>query len=87
MSVGFWLESECGWFSYKNTEHCEKQLERVKKEVADYKDHPAVLAWGIGNEAEGDGGDPAFWKQIEKLVQATKALDPARRVLGLYQLL
>lgn len=75
--AGIWLEPECSWFSYKNTEHCERQLERVKKEVTAYRDHPALLFWGIGNEAEGDGNNMAYWIQMERLAKAVKELDPA----------
>lgn len=75
--AGIWLEPECSWFSYQNLEHCGRQLERVQKEVVAYRDHPALLFWGIGNEAEGDGNNMAYWMQMERLAKAVKALDPA----------
>ncbi len=75
--AGIWLEPECSWFSYQNLEHCGRQLERVQKEVVAYRDHPALLFWGIGNEAEGDGNNMAYWIQMERLAKAVKALDPA----------
>ena len=75
--AGIWLEPECSWFSYRNPEHCERQMERVKKEVTAYRDHPALLFWGIGNEAEGDGNNMAYWIQMERLAKAVKELDPA----------
>ena len=76
VSAGIWLESECSWFSYKNPEHCAKQAERVKKEVMAYKDHPALLAWGIGNESEGDGTDTEYWQQLDRLAILVKETDP-----------
>ena len=69
VSAGIWLESECSWFSYGNPEHCAKQAERVRKEVMLYRDHPALLAWGIGNEIEGDGTNVALWKQLDRLAK------------------
>jgi hypothetical protein len=75
--AGIWLESECSWFSYSNAEHCARQAERVKKEVLQYRDHPALLFWGVGNEAEGDGNNMAYWIQLEVLAKAVKELDPA----------
>ncbi len=75
--AGIWLESECSWFSYSNAEHCARQTERVKKEVLQYRDHPALLFWGIGNEAEGDGNNMAYWIQLEVLAKAVKELDSA----------
>ena len=74
---GIWLEPECSWFSYANAEHCARQTERVKKEVTKFRDHPALLFWGIGNEAEGDGNNMAYWIQLEVLAKAVKDLDPA----------
>jgi hypothetical protein len=32
--------------------------------------------WGIGNEMEGDGSDPAVWKAVEEIAKAIKQLDP-----------
>lgn len=52
-------------------------MERVTKEVTAYRDHPALLFWGIGNEAEGDGNNMAYWIQMERLAKAVKELDPA----------
>jgi Glycosyl hydrolases family 2, TIM barrel domain len=76
VSAGIWLESECDWFSYKNPQHCNKQLERVEKEVVLYRDHPALLAWGIGNESEGKGEDAAYWQQLDRLAKRVRELDP-----------
>lgn len=77
VSAGIWLESECSWFSYDNPAHCAKQAERVRKEVMQYRNHPALLAWGIGNEVEGDGTQVAFWRQLDRLAKLVKDLDPA----------
>lgn len=75
--AGIWLEPECSWFSYAKPEHCVRQAERVKKEVLQYRDHPALLFWGLGNEAEGDGNNAAYWEQLEVLAKTVKKLDSA----------
>lgn len=77
VSAGIWLEPECSWFSYTNAWHCAKQAERVKREVIKYKDQPALLAWGLGNEVEGDGANAAFWKQLDRLALMVHEADPA----------
>ena len=77
VSAGIWLENESSWFSYDNPEHCAKQAERVRKEVTAFRDHPALLAWGIGNEIEGDGGNATLWQQLDRLARLVKELDPA----------
>lgn len=75
--AGIWFEPECSWFSYANAEHCARQAERVRKAVLEFRDHPALLFWGLGNEVEGDGGNTPYWKQIEALAKLVKELDPA----------
>lgn len=77
ISAGIWLESECSWFSYANAEHCAKQTERVRQQILKHRDHPALLAWGLGNEAEGDGTNANYWKQMDKLAVMAKEIDPA----------
>ncbi len=77
VSAGIWLEPECSWFSYANPQHRAKQTERVRKEVLLYRNHPALLAWGLGNEVEGDGTNVAFWQQLDSLARMVKELDPA----------
>jgi hypothetical protein len=74
---GIWLEPECNWFSYGNPKHCAKQIARVVSDIVKYRDHPALLFWGLGNEVEGDGKNDAYWKQLEVLALVVKALDPA----------
>jgi hypothetical protein len=77
VSAGIWLESECSWFSNGKPEDCAEQMERVKQEILSHKDHPALLAWGLGNEAEGDGSNAGYWQQLERLALMVKELDPA----------
>lgn len=77
ISAGIWLESECNWFSYANPAHCEKQSQRVREIILQYRDHPALLSWGLGNEMEGDGKNAALWQQVERLARMVRELDPA----------
>ncbi|MCC5024095.1 MAG: hypothetical protein J6386_15485 [Candidatus Synoicihabitans palmerolidicus] len=42
-------------------------LPRHLTTVRRYRDHPAVLMWGLGNEMEGDGTDPRVWRELETL--------------------
>lgn len=75
--VGIWLEPECSYFSYLKPEDCERQTARVRKDVLEFKDHPALLFWGLGNESEGNGDNTPYWKQLEVLAKLVKELDPA----------
>jgi hypothetical protein len=80
VTVGIWLEHSPGpkHFDYRNPQQVAGQLEKVRRAVLKYKDYPAVLVWGIGNEMEGykDGGDPAIWKAVEDAAALVHKIDP-----------
>ncbi len=79
VTVGIWLGQERQGFDYADESQVRAQLERARQAVLRYKDHPAVLLWGIGNEAEGfeAGDNPAIWAAINEVAAMVKALDPA----------
>jgi hypothetical protein len=76
--VGHWLGHERHGFDYSDPAQLKEQKERVRRDVLAYKDHPALLIWGIGNEMEGigEGDDPAIWNHIQDLAAMIKQLDP-----------
>ena len=79
VTVGIWLGHERHGFDYNDDAQVKAQLESARKAVMRYKDHPAVLLWGVGNEMEGfDSGDnPAIWKAVNDIASMIKELDPA----------
>ena len=88
VTVGIWLrhegdEGEGGKFSYENPQMVQAQLQLVRKAVLRYKDHPAVLMWGIGNEMEGygDGDHPVIWKHVNEAARLAKSLDTNHPVM------
>ena len=77
--VGIWFPHENGAekSSYRNPEMVKEQLEQVRACVMRFKDHPAVLGWGLGNEMEGETGDKVeIWNAIEAAAKWTKQFDP-----------
>jgi hypothetical protein len=78
VTVGFWVGHERHGFDYTNAQQVAEQYERARQTILRYKDHPAVLAWGLGNEMEGfkDGGNPAIWAAVESLAVLAHRLDP-----------
>lgn len=81
MTVGIWLNHERHGMDYQDYDSVSKQIDTVLQAVEDLKDHPAVLIWGIGNEMEGDGSNPAVWSHIEFLAQQVKQKDPNHPVM------
>lgn len=73
--AGIWLGHRPG-FDYGDTAAVRKQYEECERIVRQYKDHPALLMWSFGNEAEGDGKDPRVYKAIEEIAAMSKRVDP-----------
>ena len=74
--VGIWLTPPRRGADYAAEEFLQQQRNRVKAAVQKYRDHPAVLMWGLGNEMEEDGDDPNIWRELELLAQMIKQEDP-----------
>jgi hypothetical protein len=79
VTVGIWLGHERHGFDYDDENQVRQQFKRARQIVLRYKDHPAVLLWGIGNEMEGftDGDNPAIWSAVNDVAAMVKELDPA----------
>lgn len=79
VTVGIWLGHKRHGFDYHDKAQVGQQFERARQTVLRYKDHPAVLLWGIGNEMEGfeAGDDPAIWSAVNAIAAMAKQLDPA----------
>ena len=78
VTVGIWLGHERHGFDYTDLDQVAEQKDKVREAVLKFKDHPAVLAWGVGNEMEGyDAGDnAAIWSHVEAVAAMIKRLDP-----------
>jgi hypothetical protein len=84
VTQGIWLGHERHGFDYGNTEQIAQQRRDVEEAVNRFKDHPALLTWGLGNEMEdptGVGANPAIWKEINLLATRIKAIDPCHPVM------
>ena len=78
VTVGIWLGHERHGFDYSDPVQVAKQLDYARDIVLRYKDHPAVLLWGIGNEMEGfaEGDNPAIWTAVNDVAAMVKEVDP-----------
>ncbi len=78
VTVGIWLGHERHGFDYDDETQVREQFERARAAVLEYKDHPALLMWGVGNEMEGfeDGNNPKIWAAVNDIAAMIKELDP-----------
>lgn len=73
--MGLDVTSERHGFNYDDSEAVKKQLERLRGEVMKYKDHPAILGWGIGNELNLQYKNPKVWEAVNDISKMIHELD------------
>jgi hypothetical protein len=76
ITVGIWLMHPTKDWSYDNPAQVKEQFERVRADVRRLKSHPAVLAWGLGNEMEINSDTPQLWKAVGAIAKMVKEEDP-----------
>ncbi len=74
--LGLEVTAERHGFNYDDTTAVRKQMERLKVEVLKYKDHPALLVWGIGNELNLQYKNPKVWEAVNDISRMIHQLDP-----------
>src|SRR5579871_2834497 len=71
-------------FDYANAEAVERQREQIRAVVLQYKDHPALLAWAIGNELElvtTPAQRVALWQEVDRVAVMIHQIDPHHPVI------
>ena len=63
-------------FDYDDEAAVKAQLERIRKEVMELKDHPALIAWGIGNELNHHSHNPKVWDAVNEISKMIHEIDP-----------
>jgi hypothetical protein len=75
--VGIWLGREIEGFDYDDVVAVAEQKEMVKAIVNQYKDHPAVLFWALGNELDNSTTHKRrLWTALNDLADVVHQLDP-----------
>ena len=74
--MGIEVARERHGFDYNNADTVKKQFERIKAEVIKYKDHPALLGWGIGNELNLRYGNKKVWDAVNDIAKMIHEVDP-----------
>lgn len=73
---GLWVGCERQGFDYNDSKGVQAQLERFTEVVKEFKDHPAILMWGIGNETDLFYSDFKVWNAIDDIAKMVKEVDP-----------
>jgi hypothetical protein len=73
--LGLWVQHERHGFDYNDEKKVAAQLEGFKKVILQYKDHPALLMWGIGNEVDLFYSNTRVWAAINDIAKFIHEVD------------
>ncbi len=63
-------------FDYDDEAAVKAQLDRIRGEVMEFKDHPALIIWGIGNELNHHSENPKVWDAVNEISKMIHEIDP-----------
>ncbi len=63
-------------FDYDDEQAVAQQLAEMKKLVLEFKDHPAVLMWAIGNELSVNYKNRKVWDAVNQVARMIHEVDP-----------
>ncbi|WP_250419087.1 MULTISPECIES: glycoside hydrolase family 2 TIM barrel-domain containing protein [Pontibacter] len=75
VTLGLWLGREREGFNYYDKESVAQQKEAIRKIVEKYKDHPALLMWGIGNELYAESSNIKVWNAVNDIAEMIHEID------------
>lgn len=74
--LGLYLMPAEYGMDYGNANMVQQQQDSLLQIVRQWKNHPALLLWGLGNEVELHSSDPHIWPAINSLATAIHREDP-----------
>ncbi|MCC5942416.1 MAG: hypothetical protein JJU37_12825 [Balneolaceae bacterium] len=74
--LGLNMRRERHGFDYDDEHAVMQQLEQICGEVEKYKNHPAVLMWGIGNELDLRYSNTKVWHAVNDVSKMIHDVDP-----------
>ena len=81
VTFGLWAGQERQGFDYNDSRGVEAQLARFREVVRAYKDHPALLMWGLGNENDLFYSDFKVWDALNDIAEMIHEEDPHHPVM------
>jgi hypothetical protein len=76
VTMGLDVERERHGFDYNNKAAVAVQYEKLKAEVMELKDHPALIIWAIGNELNLRATNPKVWDAVNNLSKMIHEIAP-----------
>ncbi|MGD1957530.1 MAG: glycoside hydrolase family 2 TIM barrel-domain containing protein [Fulvivirga sp.] len=76
VTMGVWVGLERHGFDYDNQVAVKEQLASIRTKVIALKDHPALMAWSIGNELNLQSRNPKVWNAVNEISKMIHTLDP-----------
>lgn len=73
--MGLDIARERHGFDYDDEAAVQDQFEAIKAEIIKCKDHPALLAWGIGNELNLRYTNKKVWNAVNDIAKMIKEID------------
>lgn len=73
--MGLWVGHERHGFDYNDEAAIAGQLKRFTEAVPKFKDHPALLCWGVGNEVDLFYSNTKVWDAIQDIAKMIHELD------------
>ncbi|MEL7483123.1 MAG: glycoside hydrolase family 2 TIM barrel-domain containing protein [Planctomycetota bacterium] len=80
VTAGFWIPHfpggyQGGGFDYDDEEAADQLVEDAREFARKWKDHPALLAWGVGNEPLGTDRERGL-RLVNRVAKAMNEVDP-----------
>jgi hypothetical protein len=76
VAVGLPMKAERHGFDYDDPVAAAAQRESLRDDILRHRDHPALLAWIVGNELNHSYSNPRVFDAVEDVARMIKALDP-----------
>ncbi|HET6245337.1 MAG: DUF4434 domain-containing protein [Bacteroidetes bacterium] len=76
VTLGLFMGTKQTEFDYDNEQQVLEQFLFIKSEVLKYKDHPALLLWGIGNELHLNEKNKKVWNAVNEIAKMIHEIDP-----------
>jgi hypothetical protein len=68
-------------FNYNDAAAVSNQFEIARETVRKYKNNPAILIWGVGNEVHTGAANKSVWNSINDIAKMIHEEDPAHPVM------